>query len=262
MGTIFHFAFSSFLNFVVTVLLIHGIVSVFNVYSFKSDKKNGRTTVKDYKMGPTYSIDERISKSKKSAIISLVLVIFIYFFANGAKTPSEVADLDRVAMQEYQKQKEQEKIQKEERKKQEKLAEEKKEAEEKAEKERLKQEKIAAERQAKLDAENADKSNHDFIEISAVALMNELESNAARTKNNFDNRYVKITNGTVTNIESDGDYVTLNGYSLANIQCFPKYQSTREQIFALNNGQHITVYGKITHVGEIAGFSLELLKIE
>lgn len=262
------YIFSGILNLVTFGCFALFVISLIGLIIFSIMKFFGKDNFKDDK-GEQHSTEENLKTFKISTIFLFCATIFLWIFNYGFTLPTDASEMMKqrgsVADQELKEiedKKNAEKLANEQKKAEEKLAKEKKEAEEKAEKERLKQEKIAAERQAKIDAENNDKNNHDFIEISAVALMNELKANAARTKNNFDDRYVKITNATVTNIESDGDYVSLNGYGLANIQCFPKYQSTREQIFALNSGQMITVYGKITHVGEIAGFSLELLKIE
>ena len=138
-------------------------------------------------------------------------------------------------------------------------------AEKRAEEERQQQAKMDAERQAKIDAENAEKNNHNFIEVSAYDLINQLEANAARASRNFNGKYVKITNALVTNIDSDGDYINVDyseRISFNSIQCFPKYESTKEQIFNLNKYQYITVYGQIKDVGEVMGYYVELLKID
>lgn len=271
-GAIWNFIFSGFFNFCFSISLLIIFAIAFEFKKISKKRSEGDEFFQYSKKGPKLPIEKEYNDHKSGLIMVSVISIILYLLGNGFHTPAESMriyaqeenEAEQKKIQEKER-KEQEKIQKEERKKQEKLAEEKKEAEEKAEKERKKQEKIAAERQAKIDAENADKNNHDFIEISAYDLMNQLEANAARASKNFNGKYVKITNALVTNIDSDGDYINVDydeRISLTSIQCFPKYESTKEQIFNLNKYQYITVYGKIRDVGEIIGYHLELLKIE
>ncbi|MBR5912866.1 MAG: hypothetical protein IK062_02170 [Selenomonadaceae bacterium] len=268
-GAICNFVFSGFFNFCFSISLLMLLAVAFELKKISKKRSEGDEFFQYSEKSPKLPIEKEYNDHKIGLVIVSVIAVILYLLGNGFHTPAESMKIYAQEKQEAEQKKiqekerkEQEKIQKEERKKQEKLAEEQKEAEEEAEKERKKQEKLATEQQIKIDAENNDKNNHDFIEISAISLLNELELNAARTKKNFDEKYVKITNATITNIESDGDYINLNQSGLESIQCFPKYQSTREQIFKLNNGQVITVYGKIFHVGEVVGFSLQLLKIE
>ena len=73
--------------------------------------------------------------------------------------------------------------------------------------------------------------------------------------------------GIVLTIESDGDNVVISDgeYNITPaVHCLPSRnnKSVRENIFNLNKGQYVTVYGKITDIGEVIGCYLELGKIE
>lgn len=267
-GAIWDFIFSGFFNFCfsISLLIILAIAFEFKIISKK--RSEGAEFIQYSNSSPKLPIEKEYQDHKNWLIKAVIISIALYLLGNGFHTPAESMRI--YAQEEIDNQ--QKKIQEKERKEQEKLEKEKKKAEEKAEEERKRQEKLLAEQekerkkqQEKIDKENADKNNHDFIEISAQSLMNELESNAARANKNFNGKYVKITNAVVTNIESDGDFINVNSsdiISLTSIQCSPKYESTKEQIFNLNNGQIITVYGQIKDVGEIIGYYVELLKIE
>ena len=50
--------------------------------------------------------------------------------------------------------------------------------------------------------------------------------------------------------------------TLVHVQCFPKNKEVKEQMLNLSNGQMVTVYGKITRVGGIVGYSLDMDKVE
>ena len=263
-SAIWDFVFSGFFNFCFSISLLIILAIAFEFKKISKKRSEGAEFFQYSDSGPKLPIEKEYQDHQNGLITLIAISIILYLLGNGFHTPSESMKI--YAQEEIENQNK--KIQEKERKEQEKLEKEKKKAEE----ERKRQEKLAAEQekerqkqQEKIDKENADKNNHDFIEISAQSLMNELESNAARANKNFNGKYIKITNAIVTNIDSDGDYINLNYsdiISLTSIQCFPKYDSTKEQIFNLNNGQIITVYGKIKDVGEVIGYYVELLKIE
>ena len=105
----------------------------------------------------------------------------------------------------------------------------------------------------------------DYVEADINILISDAKNNAARANRAYNGKYVKIVGGYVHNIESDGDYISLScdgSYSLLHVQCFPQNSEVREQIFNLNKGQYVTVYGRISKVGEIVGYRLEMHKIE
>lgn len=261
------YIFSKILNLMISCCFILFVFSLLGFIGLNIKHFLGKKIIKDDNQSEK-PIEEKINSYKMSTVRLFGITLMLYLLNYGFTPPTQMSEVMKekgaVADQEL-KEIEAEKLAKEQKKAAEKAEKERKEAEEKAEKERKKQEKLSAERQAKIDAENADKNNHDFIEISAETLMNELESNAARANKNFNGKYIKITNAVITNIESDGDYINVDyadRLSLHTIQCEPKYSSTKEQIFNLNKGQRITVYGKVRDVGEIIGYYLELLKME
>lgn len=105
----------------------------------------------------------------------------------------------------------------------------------------------------------------EYAEADINTLLSEVENNAAAANKNYKGKDVKIVGGIVSNIESDADYVTIdNGasFSLVHVQCYPKSKELKDAIINLSKGQPVTVYGKITKVGEIMGYSLDLEKIE
>ena len=94
------------------------------------------------------------------------------------------------------------------------------------------------------------------------------KANAARANKKYNGEYLKIIGGVVEEIESNGDYVNINTPTddwdllLSSVMCFPETDLAKEQVFNLNKNQRVTVYGRITRVGESLGYSMELLKIE
>ena len=69
-------------------------------------------------------------------------------------------------------------------------------------------------------------------------------------------------------IDSDADYISLRGsdqFSLVNVQCYAEgknEKAIKEQIIELSQGQPIAIYGTISDVGEVLGYSVTIDKIE
>ncbi|MCR5030773.1 MAG: hypothetical protein K5982_04810 [Selenomonadaceae bacterium] len=104
-----------------------------------------------------------------------------------------------------------------------------------------------------------------FVEADIDVLINDAKSNAAKANKNYKGQNVKIIGGRVSNIESEGRYISISGsdkYSMMHVQCYPKNDQVKAAMLEVSKGQFITVYGKIKDVGEIMGYSLDLVKIE
>lgn len=100
------------------------------------------------------------------------------------------------------------------------------------------------------------------VEVTAEALISELEGNALSAKNNWEDQIVKIT-GTLSNIDASGDYFSLSGdneFSFVNIQVFID-DSFVDTVSGFSKGQTVTVTGKITGVGEVLGYSVDAISI-
>lgn len=99
-------------------------------------------------------------------------------------------------------------------------------------------------------------------------LIKEAKENAAAANQNYKKKDVKITGGKLMNIDSDIKYVTLEGtdknYSMIHVRCDVNKDNKdlKDAILKLKKGQSVTVYGTITDVGDLVGYSLKLDKIE
>lgn len=140
----------------------------------------------------------------------------------------------------------------------------KQEAEKQAQK--AEEERKAQEAQRRKEQERRRQEENKYQAINISSLLNEIRSNAARAKHNFNGKYLKME-GLVLTIESDGDNVVISDgeYNLMPaVHCMPSRnnKTVREKIFRLNKGQYVTVYGKVTNIGESIGCYFELEKIQ
>lgn len=105
-----------------------------------------------------------------------------------------------------------------------------------------------------------------YAEANIDFLLNDVKNNAAKANRDYKGKYVKIIGGTVSNIESNALYMNIRGSDpydfIINVQCYPKNDSVKNAIINLSKGQVVTVYGQITDVGEVMGYSLSMDKIE
>ena len=99
-------------------------------------------------------------------------------------------------------------------------------------------------------------------------LLSEAKDNAAAANQNYKGKDVKIFGGHIQNIDSDVKYVTIDGtaaqYTMIHVRCRvdSSNKELKESILKLKKEQLVTVYGTITEVGDIMGYTLKLDKIE
>ncbi|WP_027396248.1 OB-fold protein [Anaerovibrio lipolyticus] len=120
----------------------------------------------------------------------------------------------------------------------------------------------------RLKAEEAERNK--YSEVRVWDLYNDLKNNPARANNLYTGKYVKIIGGKVMNIESNGKVIQVGvdvgdkNFSLPHsfINCFPESKEAKSAIYNLNINKTTVVYGKITDVGEIAGYYVDVDRFE
>ncbi len=106
----------------------------------------------------------------------------------------------------------------------------------------------------------------EYIECRATDLFDALKANALKAKKTYEGKYVEIT-GYVTNIDASGDYISIGAskdnydYFLDSIQCYVENDEQLDRVMELSDGEKVTIRGKITTVGEVMGYSLDIESI-
>ena len=103
-----------------------------------------------------------------------------------------------------------------------------------------------------------------YEQVSVSTLVKALEVNPAKVAQVVKNKKYKITDGSINHIDSDGDQFSLEtGLFSFDITCNVKANSVaQKQLLNLQKGQLVDVYGQISHVGEILGYTVEVDRIE
>ena len=106
--------------------------------------------------------------------------------------------------------------------------------------------------------------NIEYIKVSKDDLDEALENNAALARETYINKYVEVT-GKLGAIDSELKYISLvsstDEWDLIGIHCTIKNKEQKEIVKTLTKDQEITVKGKITDVGEVLGYYLDITEI-
>ena len=104
----------------------------------------------------------------------------------------------------------------------------------------------------------------EYIKVSKEDLDEALENNAALARETYNNKYVEVT-GKLGTIDSELKYISLvsstDEWDLIGIHCTIKNKEQKEIVKTLTKDQEITVKGKITDVGEVLGYYLNITEI-
>lgn len=102
-----------------------------------------------------------------------------------------------------------------------------------------------------------------YTHYNVTELFDALDANAMKAQADFKDQYVELE-GYLSVIDSDGKYISVGAapsdytYVLQGVHCNIKNDEQKQQIMGINSGSPITVRGKITSVGEIMGFTLDI----
>lgn len=100
--------------------------------------------------------------------------------------------------------------------------------------------------------------------IDIDVLEEALKNNAASAKDTYDDQYVAIT-GRLGTIDSDLKYISIlsltDEWDLTGVHCDLKDQKAKDVVKTLTKDQIIIVKGKITDVGEVFGYYLDIDEI-
>ena len=103
-----------------------------------------------------------------------------------------------------------------------------------------------------------------FTKYTANQLEQELDKNALKAKDKHEDELVEIT-GKLSIIDSSGKYIAIertdHPYTIRTIHCSIKNDEQKEKVKKMKVGKKVTVRGKITSVGEVMGYSLDIYSI-
>ena len=104
-----------------------------------------------------------------------------------------------------------------------------------------------------------------YAPADVATMLQELQNNAAAASKRYKGQYLKVS-GVLGTIDSDMKYIAIvpNEYSIQSVLCNLKRNDKAQENYVMNasRGQWVTAYGRITDVGEIMGYTMDVDKFE
>ena len=104
----------------------------------------------------------------------------------------------------------------------------------------------------------------EYQKVDIDEMEDALERNAAVAQDTYKGKYVEVT-GELSTIDSKLSYIyiksTTKDFDLTRFSCSVKNTATKDVVKTLEKGQTIVVKGKITGVGEVMGYDLDIDEI-
>lgn len=111
----------------------------------------------------------------------------------------------------------------------------------------------------------AEEEKIEYTEVTTDELSDALEANAMNASDTYKGNYYAVT-GRLANTDASGDYISLvdinDEFSFHVIQCYIKNDEQLEKVKGMATDDTVTVRGKITDVGEVLGYSLDIDSID
>ena len=112
---------------------------------------------------------------------------------------------------------------------------------------------------------NKVQENTEYIAVDAETMLKTLNDNALKAEKTYQDTYVEVK-GYISNIDSDGKYISIDSnnleYFLINIQCEITNEKQLNVVMDKSIGDEVIVKGKITDIGEIMGYMLDIHEIK
>lgn len=102
-----------------------------------------------------------------------------------------------------------------------------------------------------------------YVSVDVSTMVTELKENALKAKETYKGNYFEIT-GRLSNIDSDGKYISIapsdEKLSVYTVLCSIKNTDQKSKIIDLKKDDIITIKVKIKDVGEVMGFTADIME--
>ena len=104
----------------------------------------------------------------------------------------------------------------------------------------------------------------EYTAYDVSELMEDLNGNALKATDKYKDQYVELI-GKLNVIDSSGKYISIvptnDDFAILGVQCYIKTDDQKSTVMDLSIGDTVVVKGKITDVGEVLGYSLNIDEI-
>lgn len=112
--------------------------------------------------------------------------------------------------------------------------------------------------------DEVDKSKIEYTKYEISDMNKDLDDNPASALDKYKDQYVSFS-GKLAVIDSEGSYITItdpdDDWDIIGIQCYIKNDDQLDVVKSAKVGDKLTIKGKVTDVGEIIGYQLDMDEI-
>lgn len=104
-----------------------------------------------------------------------------------------------------------------------------------------------------------------YEQVDLQDMLDELDANAMRAEEKYQDKHIEIT-GKITLFDSDGKYIAIEpcdvpGLSFDSVKCNLADPAHKAFLLEKNEGDVVTIRGKVISIGEIMGYSVKIAEI-
>lgn len=111
-------------------------------------------------------------------------------------------------------------------------------------------------------AAETEKADISYTAVTSDEMVDALEANALSATETYEGAYIELT-GKLSNIDSSGEYISLDplhkDFNLTNTLCYLKNDEQRKAVKSMSVGDTVVLRGKVKSVGEVLGYSLDII---
>ena len=104
----------------------------------------------------------------------------------------------------------------------------------------------------------------EYTAYTVTELSKDLDDNALKAADKYKGQYVELT-GRLSVIDSGGKYISIvdseDEWALLGVQCYIKNDEQKQAVMDMSIGDEIVVKGKITNVGEVMSYTLDMTEV-
>ena len=104
-----------------------------------------------------------------------------------------------------------------------------------------------------------------YEKVDLQDMLDELDANALRAEEKYQDKYIEIT-GEIRSFDSDGKYISIApcgapSLSLDTVLCDLTDPAHKAFLLEKNKGDVVTIRGKVTSIGEVIGYHIDIAEI-
>ena len=105
----------------------------------------------------------------------------------------------------------------------------------------------------------------EYTAVDVSTMMDDLKNNAMKAEDTYNDKYLEIT-GRLDVIDSNGKYIGVfsqtDKFAIVGVQCYIKDDDVKAKVMEMSKDDTVTLKVHIKNVGEVMGYSADIIEIE